>query len=117
MIEIITQILLYMSSISMLIGAIGMLRFPDFYTRVHAATMVTIGGVCFSLLLIAASTFWSIYTLKTVIIVIFMLFTSPVIAHALANTAYELGIKPKNLSKNIIGIKKLKEVMEKEYDI
>ena len=99
------QVLLYVSAAFMFIGAVGLLRFPDLYTRIHAATMVTVGGVCLSLLLLAATTFWSVYSLKIVVVVIFTLITSPTISHALANTAYKLDIKPKRLITNELGEK------------
>jgi len=116
MIDLVVNILLYVASVFMLIGAIGMLRFPDFYTRVHAANLVTVGGVCFFLLTLAAYSFWTVYTIKIIVIVIFTFMTSPLISHALANTAYELNVRPKGLVKNEMK-KSIKKVMVEEHDI
>ncbi|WP_323844185.1 monovalent cation/H(+) antiporter subunit G [Microbulbifer magnicolonia] len=71
----------------MLSGAIGLLRFPDFYTRMHAAgvtdtlaTFLIIGG----LMLLAG---WSLALLKLGLILLFIFFTSPAASHALARAA------------------------------
>ena len=117
MIEWIISIMLYISAIFMLIGAIGLLRFPDLYTRIHAATMITVGGVCFFLLVLAATTFWSIYSIKILIIVAFTMITSPTISHALANSAYKLDIKPKRLVKNEMSKSVFKEIREEEEEV
>jgi len=100
MIELIVQIMLYISAVLSFIGAIGMLRFPDFYTRVHGATMVNIGGVCLALFAFVISTFWSVYSVKAFIIIIIILLTNPTASHAIADAAYKIGIKPKRLVKN-----------------
>lgn len=100
MIDIVTQALLYVSAILAVIGSIGLIRFPDFYTRTHAATVSSVGGVSLALLALFISTFWSPFTLKIVVIIIFNLFTNPTATHAVAETAYKLGMKPKKLVKN-----------------
>lgn len=71
----------------MLSGAVGLLRFPDFYTRMHAAgvtdtlaTFLIVGG----LMLLAG---WSLALLKLGLILLFIFFTSPTASHALARAA------------------------------
>ena len=96
----IDQILLYVSAASVLIGAIGMLRFPDFYTRTHAATMIAIGGVCLAMSAFIISTLWSVYTVKAIIIIIIILLAGPTGTHAIADAAYKTGVKPKRLARN-----------------
>ena len=100
MIDIVTQVLLYLSAILALVGSIGLIRFPDFYTRTHAATVVSIGSFSLVIFALFIFTFWSVFTLKLIIIMIFNLFTNPTATHAIADTAYKLGIKPKKLVKN-----------------
>lgn len=76
------------------IGAIGMVRMPDFYTRMHAASVTdTLGALLIlsGLLLQAGLTQVSI---KLLVIMVLLLFTSPVAAHALAKAAMARGIKP-----------------------
>ncbi|MFC6635720.1 monovalent cation/H(+) antiporter subunit G [Microbulbifer taiwanensis] len=71
----------------MVSGAVGLLRFPDFYTRMHAAgitdtlaTFLIVGG----LMLIAG---WSLALFKLGLILLFIFFTSPTASHALAKSA------------------------------
>lgn len=94
------EIWLGIASVSMLLGAIGFFRFKGFYLRVHAATMVTVGGVCFSLLYLALSQFWSIYTLKISLIIILIMITAPTSSHAIARAAYRTGIRPNHAKRD-----------------
>ncbi len=90
----ITEILFAVSGVSMLLGALGLFRFPDVYTRMHASTMITVGGVVFSLILFALNPFGIMFSIKILIIAAFMLATAPVSSHAIALSAYERGIRP-----------------------
>jgi multicomponent Na+:H+ antiporter subunit G len=76
------------------IGGIGMHRFPDFYTRVHAAS--TTDTLCAALLLLGLGlqAGLALVTLKLFLIFVFLFLTSPTAAHALANTAIEANLKP-----------------------
>ncbi len=101
----ISEILLSISALFAIIGAIGFFRFPDFYTRIHAATMVTVGGACLALASQALYThthpvLGPDYTIKILLIITFILITNPTGSHALANAAHNTGIRPKKLVKN-----------------
>ena len=77
-----------------LIGGLGMVRFPDLFTRMHAASVTDTGGaglVLFGLMLQAGFT---IVTVKLVLILWFLLFTGPVASHALAKAALHGGLEP-----------------------
>ncbi|RLJ07354.1 MAG: sodium:proton antiporter, partial [Candidatus Aenigmatarchaeota archaeon] len=74
---------------------VGLLRFPDFYTRTHAATVVSMGGMTLALLALIVKTFWNIYSVKILLIIIINLLTSPTSAHIMARSAYDVGVKPK----------------------
>lgn len=77
-----------------LVGAAGVIRFPDFYTRLHAAGVTdTLGAELMLLgLMIRAD---SIYTVaKLALIALFMFIASPTSGHALANAAYAAGLAP-----------------------
>lgn len=77
-----------------IIGAIGMLRFPDVYTRIHAASIIDTGAmtvVVVGLLLLAPS--W-IIAIKIALIWVFLFLTGPTSSHALANAAYKAGLQP-----------------------
>lgn len=82
-------------SIFMLIGAIGALRFPDFWTRLHAVSVTDTGGV---LLLTAGMVMQSpdwLIAVKLVFIGIFLFITGPTASHAVANAALVSGLMPK----------------------
>ncbi|WP_455212633.1 monovalent cation/H(+) antiporter subunit G [Kaarinaea lacus] len=77
------------------IGGIGMHRFPDFYSRLHAAG--TTDTLCAVLILLglALQAGISLASFKLLLIFAFLLFTSPTATHALANAALHGGLKPK----------------------
>ena len=77
------------------IGGIGMHRFPDFYSRVHAAG--TTDTLCAALILLGLGLHagLSLASFKLLLIFAFLLFTSPTASHALANAALHGGLKPK----------------------
>ena len=94
MLDLLSWISLMTGSIFLIIGAIGLIRFPDFFTRLHAASVVDTSGcilIMFGLMLQAGL---SIVTVKLVLIVIFILFTTPAAAHALAKAALHGELKP-----------------------
>ncbi len=75
-------------------GTLGVLRLPDFYTRIHAAGMTdTLGAemVLFGLIVQAG---FSQMGLKLLLISFLLLLTSPTATHAVANAAYRAGLKP-----------------------
>lgn len=77
-----------------LAGAIGIIRLPDFYSRTHAAGMTdTLGAELILLGLIVQSGF-SQTSLKLLLVAFFLFITSPTASHALANAAYQAGLKP-----------------------
>ncbi|RLI97667.1 MAG: sodium:proton antiporter [Candidatus Aenigmatarchaeota archaeon] len=97
----ISEILVFLSGIIACIGAIGLFRFKDFYTRSHASTVISVGGVMFSLfVLMFGERFMSAYFFKILIILIIMLITEPTATHAIANRAYMMGVRPRGLKKN-----------------
>jgi multicomponent Na+:H+ antiporter subunit G len=98
-------ILLVISGIFSVLGSIGLIRFPDFYTRTHAATIITMGGMCLALFALMVQTFWNIFTAKLILIIIITLFASPTSTHVIANLAYRKGVKPKHLVKNEWNVK------------
>lgn len=74
-------------------GSLGLVRFPDVYNRLQAATKcVTFGtiGLMFGIFLLSG---FSQLGMKALLCVVFFLLTSPVGAHAIARGAYLSGIK------------------------
>ena len=69
-------------------GAIGLIRFPDFYTRMHAAGKCDTLGSLLILVGLASHQGLDFSTLKLVVIALFIFFTSPTATHAIARAAY-----------------------------
>ena len=77
-----------------IVGAIGLLRMPDFFTRMHAASIVDTLGAAFILLGLMLQAGASLVTVKLVAIGLLLFFTSPVATHALARAALARGVEP-----------------------
>ncbi len=93
-VNIFTIIFVLLGSLFMLVGSIGVNRFPDFYTRAHASGKVdTLGIMLFIIGLMFYSGF-NLISLKLGLIAVFVAMTSPVAAHALARRALIHGVKP-----------------------
>ena len=81
-------------SIFVIIGGIGLLRFPDFYTRIHAAGITDTMGAWLILIGLMFSSGWTLVTAKLVMLLIFLVMTSPLASHALAKAAFMRGLRP-----------------------
>lgn len=81
-------------SFFVLVGAIGLVRMPDLYTRMHAASvMETLGaGLLIAGLMLQAGL--SLVTLKLLFLLALFFFAGPVASHALAQAALHEGVKP-----------------------
>ncbi len=78
-------------------SAVGLLRFPDVYTRLHAGTKALTGGAFFVLAGVALqSSSWQA-TVKILLIAGFFLATNPVATHAIARACYRHGIRPEKI--------------------
>ena len=95
MLDIASWIFLVTGALLAVIGGIGMLRLPDFFTRMHAAAVTDTGGMLLILLGLALQAGWSLVTAKLALIALFLLFTSPTATHALANAALRAGLRPR----------------------
>jgi len=92
-IEFVAYVLLGIGSACALIGALGIVRFPDVYNRIHANTIVVVGGAMVMMIGAGIIGGITIFTLKALIIAIFIFLTNPVSAHAIARAAYKSGVK------------------------
>ena len=77
-----------------IVGAVGMLRFPDLYTRMHAASVTDTGGAGLVLLGLMLQGGLSLVTVKLVLVLWFLLFTGPVASHVLAKAALHGKLEP-----------------------
>lgn len=76
-------------------GALGVLRLPDFFSRIHAAGVTDTLGVELILLGLIIQAGFSLLSLKFMLVGFFLLLTSPTATHAMANAAFHGGLKPK----------------------
>lgn len=76
------------------VAAIGVIRFPDFYTRLHAAGKGDTLGIALSILGLAVWHGFNLVSLKMCLIVLFIFFANPIGTHVLCRAAYKTGIRP-----------------------
>lgn len=74
-------------------GCIGLVRFPDIYNRLQAATKCVTLGTCFILIGVFLVSGISATGAKAILCAVFILLTSPTAAHALARGAHLFGVK------------------------
>ena len=85
-------ILLVVGAFFAFVAALGVIRFPDFYTRMHAATKAGAFGAAL-LLLAAAIHFGSVRAIvSSIFIIVFFYLTTPVAAQTIAQAAYRRGV-------------------------
>lgn len=92
-VDVISAALLMIGCLLGLVGAWGLLTFPDFYTRVHAASITdTLCAACFVSGLML-QTGWSLATAKLLMVLLLLWLTSPVSSHALVKAAHHAGLR------------------------
>lgn len=94
-IDILSWLCLGAGGVIGVIGAIGIHRFPDFYTRQHATGITD--TLCAMLILsgLVLQAGFTLAALKLAMIFLFLFITSPTASHVLANAAMHGGLKPK----------------------
>lgn len=91
---IITALLFIAGGFFLIIGALGIVRFPDFYTRMHPAGKCdTLGQglILLGLIIYEGASFISV---KLLFIIIFIFIAAPTATHAIAKAAYVAGVEP-----------------------
>jgi multicomponent Na+:H+ antiporter subunit G len=76
----------------LLLAAVGVLRMPDVFSRMHSATKASSLGIASVLIGVIGLAPQTTTTLKLLLAVVFQFMTSPVAAHAVARSAYRAGI-------------------------
>ncbi|WP_084395590.1 monovalent cation/H(+) antiporter subunit G [Henriciella aquimarina] len=77
-----------------IIGTVGVLRFPDFYTRLHAASVTDTGAATITIIGMALLAPSWLVVFKLAAIWLFLFLTGPTGTHALANAAHTAGLQP-----------------------
>ncbi len=70
-----------------ILGGIGLLRFPDFYSRLHAAGITDTLCALLIILGLLIQAGLALVSIKLLLILLFLLFTAPTASHALARAA------------------------------
>jgi multicomponent Na+:H+ antiporter subunit G len=74
------------------VAALGVLRMPDFYTRMHAVSKAETLGVLFTLGALGVSAGLSLVTVKLVFLAIFLFLANPTSTHAIGRAALRTGL-------------------------
>lgn len=101
--QLIAWALILLGSVMVIIGALGSLRFPDFWSRLHAASVTDSGGVILLLLGMGIHSGFNLITFKLFLIGAFLFITGPTSSHAVANAALVSGAKTsKKIKMNLV---------------
>ncbi len=87
-------ILVIAGALLMVVGALGLNRMPDVFTRLHAASVSDTLGVSLVLIGLMLIAGFTLVTAKLVFLVLFLAFVGPVATHAVARAALHAGIRP-----------------------
>jgi multicomponent Na+:H+ antiporter subunit G len=93
--DVLSFVLLALGGFFVFMGGLGALRLPDFYTRMHAASLTDSLGTILTLGGIMLQSGWSLATVKLITILFFLMLTGPTATYALANTALLSDSDPK----------------------
>jgi len=91
--DTIATVLIVVGLLFDLFGTIGLVRLPDVYNRVQAATKCVTLGTCMLLIGVLASSGFSPLGVKALACAVFVILTSPVGAHAIARAAHLSGVR------------------------
>lgn len=91
--DAVSGVMVVLGALAVLSGGVGLLRLPDFYTRVHAAGLTDTAGAGLILTgLLLQVPDWGV-AVRLVLILLFLLLTSPAATHTLAQAARRDGIR------------------------
>jgi len=79
----------------MLVGSIGLIRLPDFYSRSHATGKSDTLGIMLVIIGLIFYEGFTVNSVKLAMILAFVGITNPTATHALTRAAYLLGLKPR----------------------
>lgn len=94
-VEIASWLLILAGSFFTVVGALGLVRMPEVFTRMHAASVTDTLGVGFLILGMGLQAGFTLVTLKLFFLLALFIFTGPVITHALAQACLHEDIQPR----------------------
>ena len=93
-IEALSWFFIVSGSVFVVIGAVGTLRFPDFWSRLHAASITDSAGMILLVIGMCLQAGPTLVTVKLLVIGVFLFITGPTSTHAIANAALVTGLRP-----------------------
>ncbi|MEA3371891.1 MAG: monovalent cation/H(+) antiporter subunit G [Campylobacterota bacterium] len=94
MIDWVSDIFLLLGGLLALTGAVGLLRLPDFYTRMHAASVTESLAATLLIIGIILDTGFTLDAAKLILLILIMIVVNPTITHALSRAAAHGGVTP-----------------------
>lgn len=92
--NIASWVLIVLGGFFIVTGAAGMLRMPDLFTRLHAASLIDTMGATLLVGGLVLQAGLTLVTVKLLFLLLLFFFIGPVISHALANAALHAGVEP-----------------------
>ena len=93
--DILGWIAILSGSAFLIIGAWGTVKFPDFWSRLHAVSVTDSAGMILLTIGMCSQAGFTLITVKLIIIGVFLFITGPTATHAVANAALISGLRPK----------------------
>ena len=85
---------LLLGTAALIVGALGLVRLPSLFSRIHAVGMMDTAGVAFITLGMLIHEGFSLVSVKLAVVGVFLFFTSPIATHAVAQVAHRSGFSP-----------------------
>ena len=85
---------LLLGTAALIVGALGLVRLPNLFSRIHAVGMMDTAGVAFITLGMLIHEGFSLISVKLALVGVFLFFTSPIATHAVAQVAHRSGFSP-----------------------
>lgn len=92
--DLLSWLFLVTGGLFCVIGTVGLIRMPDFYTRVHAASVVDTLGAFLILIGLMLQAGLTLVAVKLLMIGVLLFFASPTATHALVRAALVRGVEP-----------------------
>lgn len=93
-VDILSWVLILSGGAFIVVGAVGLVRLPDMFTRMHGASLIDTSGAGLMLVGFILQAGFSLVALKLLFLLALLFMIGPVISHALAKAALESGLEP-----------------------
>ena len=91
---VVSMALILIGLFFLIVAAVGMVRFPDVYTRSHAVAMTDSLGAFFLLAGLALNQGFTVNLIRILVVLALLYLLNPVISHATIRAALRSGVKP-----------------------